>query len=90
MEFYFEKLINRTKNIEINQWIAGKQLFQITIISCVIMDTDSLVSLILSDPFLTQSTAQPFTFGPQFLVVEAQTFINESFCIPGQVHQFWF
>ena len=27
---------------------------------------------------------------PQFLVVQAQTFINESFCFPRQVHRFWF
>ena len=36
----------------------------------VIMDTDSLDSLILSNPLLT----------PQFLVVQAQTLINENIC----------
>ena len=36
------------------------------------------------------STPQLFTFGPQFLVVQAQTFINENICFPSQVHRFWF
>ena len=30
------------------------------------------------------STPQPFTFGPQFLVVQTQTFIDETFVSPGK------
>ena len=30
------------------------------------------------------STPQTFTIGPQFLVVQTQTFIDEDFCFPGQ------
>ena len=35
-------------------------------------------------------TPQSFKFGPQFVVVQTQTFINENFCFPRQVHRFWF
>ena len=59
--------------------------------SCVIMDTDSLESLILSDPFFADptrgnvtSTPRPFTFGPQFLVAQTQTFIDENLVSPGK------
>ena len=56
--------------------------------------TDPLDSLILSDPDLKRenvtSTLQSFTFGPQFLVVQTQTFIDENFCFPRQVHRFRF
>ena len=30
------------------------------------------------------STPQPFTFGPQFLVVQTQIFIDETFVSPGK------
>ena len=36
------------------------------------------------------STPQTFIFGPQFLVIQTQTFINENFCFPGQVQRFRF
>ena len=36
------------------------------------------------------NTPQPFTFGPQFLVVQTQTLIDENFSFPGRVHRFRF
>ena len=101
MEFYFEILINTTKDIKINQqllifnqWIVGKQFFQITIMCDYgynsIGQLDSQRSI--PDPKCgnVTSTPQTFTFGPQFLVVQTQTFIDENFCFPGQVHRFRF
>ena len=92
MEFYYEILINTTKNIKINQQlvifnqrIVGKQLFQITI-----MCDYSQRSIPYPKQGNVTSTPQPFTFGPQFLVVQLQTFIDENFCFPGQVYQFRF
>ena len=77
MEFYYEILINTTKNIKINQQlvifnqrIVGKQLFQITI-----MRDYSQRSIPYPKQGNVTSTPQPFTFGPQFLVVQKQTFI---------------
>ena len=77
MEFYFEILINTTKNIKINQqlvifnqWLVGKQLFQSQ--SCVIRFIGQLDSQrSIPDPKRgnVTSTPQSFTFGPHFLVV---------------------
>ena len=91
MEFYFEILINTTKNIKINQqlvifnqWIVGKQLFQITIMCDYgyrsIGQLDSQRSIPDPKRGNVTSTPQTFTFGPQFLVVQTQTFIDENFC----------
>ena len=60
MEFYFEMLINPTKDIKINQQLlifnhelSGNKFSKSQ--SCVIMDTVPLDSLILSHPFLSQN-----------------------------------
>ena len=101
MGFYFEILINTTKNIKINQqllicnqWIVGKQLFQI-IIMCdyryrSIGQLDCQRSIPDPKRVNVTSTPQTFIFGPQFLVVQTQTFIDENFCFPGQVQRFRF
>ena len=34
------------------------------------------------------STPQTLTFGRQFLAVQTQTFIDENFCFPEQLHRF--
>ena len=100
MEFYFEILINTTKNIKINQQviifnqIVGKQLFQITIMcdyGCrSIGQLDSQRSIPDPKRGNETSTPQTFTFGSQFLVVQTQTLIDENICFPGQVHRFRF
>ena len=57
----------------------------------MIMDTDFIGKLdsqqSFADPKCANVTSNPqrFTFGPQFLVVQAQTFINEkTFVSPGK------
>ena len=95
MDFYFEILINTTKNIKINQqlvifnqWIVGKQLFQITIM-CDYghrfnEQLDSQQSIPYSKRENVTSTPQPFTFGPQFLVLQTKNFIDENFVSLGK------
>ena len=70
-----------------NQWIVGKQLFQITIMCDYgYRSTGQLDSQrSIPDPKRgnVTSTPQSFTFGPQFLVVQTKTFIDENFVSPG-------
>ena len=68
--------------------------FQITVV-CVHVDKfigqlDSQRSIADPKRGNLSSTPQLVTFGPQFLVVQAQTSINENFCFPRHVHPFWF
>ena len=85
------KLIN--KLIIFNQWIAGKQVFQITIVCDhehrFVGQLGSQRSVADLKRGNVTSTPQPFTFGRQFPVVQAQNLINEDFCFPRQVHRFW-
>ena len=88
-------LINPTKDIKINQqllifnqWIVGKQVFQITIMCdygySSIGQLDSQPSIPVPKRGNVTSTPQTFTFGRQFLVVQTQNFIYENFCFPGK------
>ena len=76
-----------------NLWIVGKNFSKSQ--SCdyghrFIEQLDSQQSIPDAKRGNVTSTPQPFTFGPQFLVVQTQIFIGQNFCFSGQVHQFRF